>query len=182
MSMKVTYRVDVYNGSAWVTDTSWKSVQVDRSVFWDSPWTATIELDNHRGATRTLYAIGRQVKIYRNSVLFFHGMITKPKYWVDGKGHHAAVELLCYYRRKLRSKITGESEQWNLYNVAPADLVKAMIGTLFIHQDTFDNQHRLLTLSDTAVQDGKLSIVKDSSGYKASGYANVLPGRYRSRF
>lgn len=172
MSMKVAYQVQVgdINGANFVVNTNWKNVSIDRSVFWDSPPTAQIELDNHRGAARSGFAVGKTVKIYRNGALLFFGVITKPKYYVDAKGQHAAVEALDYYRWKLKTKSTGITEQWNFSKVAPHTLAQAMIGTKFIHQDTFDNTHRISKLSDTAIQNGTLSLVKDASGYKTTGY------------
>lgn len=171
----VDYRIDVYNGTTWNTDANWLNVTLKRSIFWDTPATANIELDNRNGVTRTAFVVGRQVKIYRNSVLIFYGIITKPKYSVDNNGHHTSVELLDYYRFKLKTKLTGETEQWNLSEVTPANLIRAMIGTKFIHQDTFENSHRIDTMSDVAIQDGTISLVKDASGYVATGYIGSIP-------
>ena len=77
MALKYDYKVEVYDGAQWL-ETRFKTLTLSRSLYWNKPPTVSLTLSNNRGSARLLCAIARKLRVKRNGVQEYYGIINTP--------------------------------------------------------------------------------------------------------
>lgn len=161
---------------------------------WNELPAVTIKVDNHRGTNANLLPIGSVIKITRNGVDIFKGIIQKPTRSIDNSAHALEFDAVDYYRQTLTDRLTSDSKYWNFTLIDQRDLLQACIGTEFIVQERFQDTSATSKLYNFASTSSNIMVqpdqVNSSSGrmvvqiapntggvYQASGYVYGMDAR-----
>jgi hypothetical protein len=154
-------------------------ISMVKSLDWNKPPTASMELDNEAGANRITCDLSRKVRVIREGSTVYVGVINEPDAEINDNGSSLKLTTRDYYRDILKKKGTGPAHLWTWKNVDPRDLIRAAIGTRFLVQEWFESPLVKLDIpgsSNISVTDKTLALVKNGASYQPTGYllSNLL--------